>query len=467
MLFPFFYTNLIHPRSNTTDKRRQEFILNILLLSAIILSTIAAVKNQLTLWHALNTGSVYGGAPPYIMPWILLAFVSLFLLVRLGFIRGVSYVLIGILYTGAAATSYYWGVEVPQALITFVLVVVMSGVLVSTRFAFVTSTVVSGTMLLISYLHTRGIVEQNTLWKTAVFRFDDTVALAATIFVITVVSWLSNREIEKSLARAQASEAALKKERDSLEEKVEARTRELKQTQLEKMLHIYRFAEFGRRASGFFHDLVNPLNVVLLNLEELGRSSKQPSASHLASSTSALRRALDGARRIEQFVLAAQSHVQGRSHKTSFAIAQAIEQSVYIVSHKAKEAGVNISINNEVPNLMIYNEPIKFNQVVTNLVSNAIDSYHGATAATKEITVTLQRRGQNLELTIQDTGSGISPTDLPRIFEPLYTTKDPTKGVGLGLAITKDIVEKDFKGSIEVTSQLGHGTTFTVSIPLQ
>ena len=67
-------------------------------------------------------------------------------------------------------------------------------------------------------------------------------------------------------------------------------------------------------------------------------------------------------------------------------------------------------------------------------------------------------------LTVADTGVGISPEIRPRIFDPYFSTKDETKGVGLGLAVVHGIVQRH-EGRIEVASRPGHGTTFTITLP--
>jgi signal transduction histidine kinase len=74
--------------------------------------------------------------------------------------------------------------------------------------------------------------------------------------------------------------------------------------------------------------------------------------------------------------------------------------------------------------------------------------------------------GRQLELLLRDDGCGIAPEILPQIFEPFLTTKESGHGVGLGLAISRTIVERH-GGSIEAQSELGRGTTFRVRLPLQ
>ena len=106
--------------------------------------------------------------------------------------------------------------------------------------------------------------------------------------------------------------------------------------------------------------------------------------------------------------------------------------------------------------------PDELNQVWTNLIHNALQAmqYHG------KLTVGLRSDGENALVSIGDTGCGIAPENREKIFKPFFTTKADGEGSGLGLDIVKKIVDKH-QGRIEVTSELGVGTTFVVVLPLR
>ncbi|HXH12407.1 MAG TPA: ATP-binding protein [Alphaproteobacteria bacterium] len=110
---------------------------------------------------------------------------------------------------------------------------------------------------------------------------------------------------------------------------------------------------------------------------------------------------------------------------------------------------------------LVYIARNELEQVFFNLVSNALD----AMPQGGEITITTQMMSnKRVGVRFHDTGIGIPPARLTRIFEPFYTTKEPGKGTGLGLAICQRII-KEAGGSIEVASEVGLGTTFTIWLP--
>jgi PAS domain S-box-containing protein len=103
----------------------------------------------------------------------------------------------------------------------------------------------------------------------------------------------------------------------------------------------------------------------------------------------------------------------------------------------------------------------EIDQVFVNLVSNAVQAMDGKGC----LTLTTSVRGNALEATVRDTGGGIPPDRLTKIFDPFYTTKEPGKGTGLGLYIVYKIVNQ-YGGKVHVDSTVGHGTAFTVAFPV-
>jgi len=96
-----------------------------------------------------------------------------------------------------------------------------------------------------------------------------------------------------------------------------------------------------------------------------------------------------------------------------------------------------------------------------NLLVNATQ----AIAKEGEIRISTRKIDDSVEIKISDTGAGIPKENLSKIFDPFFTTKEVGKGTGLGLNIAYNIIKKH-KGTIEVQSEIGKGTTFTIQIPI-
>jgi signal transduction histidine kinase len=140
-----------------------------------------------------------------------------------------------------------------------------------------------------------------------------------------------------------------------------------------------------------------------------------------------------------------------------------VREALLLLGHALRKGNCRAIFEPPAPHIELYGSPVRLGQVVTNLVENAIDaSLAGGGGA---ITVTLIQRDAALDLEVADSGTGIDPRIMDRIFEPMFTTKPFGQGTGLGLSIVHDIITSDFGGTVRVDSRPGLGTTFTVSCP--
>lgn len=455
------FSFLAAPRSKDKDSARREFILNILLLSSLFLTFIAITT---TIIGAIHTHSLYSTPKEIIIIFII--FLTAYIASRRGHARLGSFIMIFFYLFITSYSSYRWGASMPEGLLVYCLVIVMSGILISSFFAFVITGIIAVILLVLIYFQSSGTLVSPVGWMIDAPTIRDGIVFGVTLFVIALVAWLSNKEMEKALKRARASEAELRKQKDVLEIRVEQRTRELKQLQLEKIMQLYRFTEFGRLASGLFHDLVDPLNLVVLNLDELASQNKHVTSKELTNASELLARAVSGTKRMESFIKAARQQMQHQEELEDFSPEEEIEQTKLMLAYKAKEQQITITMDCP-QELSLYGNPIKFRQVVSNLISNAIDSYDTVTDnRQREILVRLQKDKKTLRLTVQDNGSGIAEEYREKMFDPWFTMKETSKGTGLGLFIVKDIVEKDFHGKIAVSSKVNVGTTFTIDFLL-
>jgi polar amino acid transport system substrate-binding protein len=135
-------------------------------------------------------------------------------------------------------------------------------------------------------------------------------------------------------------------------------------------------------------------------------------------------------------------------------------QNILALEHKILQR-LKITVRYERSERIFRINPESLKHILINLISNAIDAMpDGGT-----LTLGCECKDHALHLTVADTGAGISPQHLDSLFHPFFTTKPPGKGTGLGLYITYNEVQKS-GGEIKVTSELGAGSTFQVTLPL-
>jgi len=149
-----------------------------------------------------------------------------------------------------------------------------------------------------------------------------------------------------------------------------------------------------------------------------------------------------------------------RSKVSSFNVNDGLNSTLGLARHLLKSIKVNKQFL-EIPAIIC--APSQINQVFLNLITNAAQVLPPQGG---EITLSTRIENDGIAIDVADNGTGIPPGVLPKIFDPFFTTKEIGKGTGLGLSISYQII-KDHGGSINVESQLGQGTKFTVWLPLK
>ena len=450
----FFYEQCIAPRSADEDVRRKELILNVILavlLSILLCLTVITLRNSLRPTdYGVNLVKFSG---------LTLFFVGLYVLARHGFVKPVSYLLVILLSVSVAYASYRWGIGLPSALLFYGLIVSIASILISSRFALLLS------IVFVSFIVDRGLIESQIgalpAWRTQPILPTDGVQYAFVILLTTVVSLLASREIDKSLERARRSERELKEKNDTLEAAVEERTRRLKLAQVEKMSSLYRFVEFGRLSSGVFHDILNPLSAMTSTVNDLAVTLRFETP----AVTEKIDEAIRASRRMERFVDSVRKQIQAHSIDSVFSANEEVEEALTLFEYSARARHIMIEFLADEP-VCIRGNPLKVQQVVTNLVSNALDSYDSlARDGSSVVVIAVKGAGGRMELSVRDHGCGIEKGLVEKIFDPFFTTKEEHRGIGLGLSTTKHIVESDFQGTITVKSAPAAGSAFIVSIP--
>jgi len=184
----------------------------------------------------------------------------------------------------------------------------------------------------------------------------------------------------------------------------------------------------------------------------------------------AIKQSLEGVERVGKIVRAMKefSH-PGPKEKTPTNLNKAIENTVTVARNEWKYVSEMIlDLDPDLP--LVPCHPNEFNQVILNLVINAAHAIadvvgNGATNKGK-ITVSTRRKGDKVEISVKDTGTGIPPEIRSKIFDPFFTTKEVGKGTGQGLAIARSIVVDKHGGTIDFETEVGKGTTFTIYLPI-
>lgn len=229
----------------------------------------------------------------------------------------------------------------------------------------------------------------------------------------------------------------------------------------EKLIQSEKLASIGRLASRIAHELRNPIQSIRMGIELLQQDLESlPESEKLRESW------YTTLQRIDQEITAANKIVKdlleyARDMKfdyTKTEVNSLLEGILYNLAEKITESQITVNKNYGDIGTIIA-DGIRIRQVMLNIIQNGIEAMEqGGT-----LTITTASQDEHaVIISVQDTGCGITPEHQQRIFEPFFTTKD--QGVGLGMSIVHKIVEAH-NGTIDIESQEGEGTTFTVILP--
>jgi len=221
-----------------------------------------------------------------------------------------------------------------------------------------------------------------------------------------------------------------------------------------------RLSALGRLSAGIAHEINNPIGIISSRIEiMLLDAEAQPLPGKVAEDLRVLHRHAQRVARIAHGLLSFARESPGERGPVD--LNQVVEETLLLVEKGADKSGITIrrALTPSLP--PVHGDSNALQQVVMNLLTNARDALGSGGVITLETSLVPGRPGM-ARLTVRDTGPGISPDVLPRIFDPFYTTK--TEGTGLGLSISYGIV-RDHKGTIDVESLPGQGTTFILTFP--
>lgn len=217
-----------------------------------------------------------------------------------------------------------------------------------------------------------------------------------------------------------------------------------------------KMSAFGQLSAGIAHEVKNPL-AGILGHAQLGKSkSKDPDVTkHLDMIERETRRTKEIIENLMKFARAEKPDL------TTTDLHETVSRAVELVDHQLSLQGVKI-VRDFHPVSPVNANSNQIQQVLLNLMMNAGHAMENS--QTKILTVSVEDKGDNVQIRIKDSGQGMTPEVQKRIFEPFFTTKPAGKGTGLGLSVSIGIVQ-DHKGKIYVESKVGEGTTFFIDIP--
>lgn len=224
-------------------------------------------------------------------------------------------------------------------------------------------------------------------------------------------------------------------------------------------------AEYGVFLLGFFHDVATPLSVLSLYLDEL--NARQWIMPHQREHQALVDGAVRSHMIINEYVVHAHDRFRETSTDTEFNVLDLLAEVIAQHSPRAQKMDVEIQTLALSEIDLVYGAKIRLFQVFNNLMANALDAYEKCSADGKrEILIVVSNRDQEVNIEVTDWAGGISSEDHARIFEPFFSTKDDSH-FGVGLAVCRQIIENEWRGSLTCHSDhLAGWTRLQIQIPV-
>ncbi len=219
-------------------------------------------------------------------------------------------------------------------------------------------------------------------------------------------------------------------------------------------------AAVGQLAAGVAHEVNNPLQIILSRVQLLMLRHQEQDG--LVKDLRLIESNVKRISRIIRSLLDFARHNSGEEEHKEIDLVYLVNQTINLMHHLLEKGKVSarLHIDDDEPSKIAGNTG-EMEQVFLNLIINALQAMPGEGG---DLEVDIKRMEDQVIVRLQDSGEGIPEENLPKIFDPFFTTREESGGTGLGLSIIFGIVEKH-NGRIEVDSEVGQGTTFTLRFP--
>jgi len=251
----------------------------------------------------------------------------------------------------------------------------------------------------------------------------------------------------------------------------------LEEENRERLMIAEKMASLGRLTAGIAHEMNTPLAAVRAAVSELESLVNEYRESigddgvneddHREIATEMLKSlhlAQSAAERAAGFVRGVKSQTRDLSahQRVSFNAVTVLQEAILLLSHALREGRCTADFEHERDVMEIVGSPSRLAQIITNLVTNAIDAM--AAQGGGKIDVSFVQEAGFVVLRVKDSGCGMPAEVQSKVFDPMFTTKPFGEGTGLGLTIVHDIVKGDFSGTIDIESRVDEGTTFVIRL---
>lgn len=337
----------------------------------------------------------------------------------------------------AVVTALIWTINAPISVMMFGFSIISTGFLLGSRWIALATISVILTILLLHIVTTPLSTLSDSRWTQLPSTFADVIGYTAFYSIFALTAWLSGRKMETMLTEALQAEAALKIQRRRLARQLEAQSQTLYDVRIEEMKQLYRFAELGQLTTIVLHDLANQISILSLDIDE-PHDKNSPAIEHTKQSIAA----------VESMISQARGYIDDE-HRESFNAVAVTLRAVDSLRLRANRSNVRLSVPklNSKPVFELYADPLRLSQVISILVTNAIQaSASPRTHPQNPVDIRITLDTYAMHIIVADQGSPIPQELKSNLFKLQTSTKE--NGNGVGLFIAHKVIETHFHGKL-------------------
>lgn len=358
-------------------------------------------------------------------------------------------------YTGIGAlTMLLWGLNAALGIFAMSFVIILTGVLLGSRAILPVSMGLVVVLACIQTLHTYHIVKPDLTSIQSESSYFDVISYSTILGIFALVIWVYNRQLEASLRRARNAESTVRTQKDSIARQLASESAQLRQAQQNEIQQLYKFATLGQSVTATLHELSNYLSVLTMDMDDL---------KHQHKNSKVIQNADESILQINAMVRQFRRKLENYDESKIFSVAPVVKRAIADTTTRLHIAQTIIEFEQDTRStpLRVAGDPFAFSQVITVLVTNAVEACKDFPHP--KVTIRLTELDNTIKLSVVDNGIGIPDSVKDRLFTP--STSSKPNGLGVGLYIAKRIVETHLKGTIALGDTARTGAEFVIDLP--
>ena len=393
----------------------------------------------------------------YVLGQIVACLGSLLYLLFVGFFLYKKHTQIGawmlLIFYGIVGISilHIWGINAPIGILILSFVVVLASVMLGAKYIIFVTIAIIMLLIIIQHSSVIGISQPDRSMLDDSSTYMDVMNYSVFLCTFAFVAWLAGSRMEHALDRAVQAELLLQKEKDILASRVRVQTKRLKDAQHKELKQLYKFAELGQLTTIILHELANHLSILTLDIDDLKDRHQ---------SSIAIEHAKESIFYINTIVDQVRDQIKDSDDTQKFDALTTTKDTIEQLRKKINDSNIKLFVeDNGLKNYFIFGDPLRLSQAMTILVTNAAQANKSKIS---DISVEVSSVKSKILFSVKDFGTGITKEARRTLFQPQKMGKGV--GLGIGLYVTKQIIETHFKGRIWLSPATEY-TQFTIEIP--